>query len=323
MQKRSMQPDSNKKSSDEYINLGNSELSLGNYPKAVEYYEQALTQNPADFQAHYQLAEILRESSRFSEAENSYKTALSLNPNHVKAWGNLAVVYKFQNKIPLAKKCLERAISIDPSLPHLFFNLAMTFQAENDFKSSILNLEKAIGLSPHFRDAIVKLYLAKRIICDWDQLDVLEKLLDEEKHDSPFLSVLRTENASINYDVARNWCEGIEKATPKNQFTFESRFREPNSKIRIGYISRDFRDHPIGHLVASMFSHHDRKKFDVCAYSYGSGDKSEYHNMIVSGVDKFIDLDYIPAGTATQKIYAEKIDILIDLTSHTVESRLD
>ena len=306
-----------------YNGLGQTLRDSGKLDDAINMFETSIAINPANFQAHYQLAEILRESSRFNEAENSYKTALSLNPDHARAWGDLAVVYKFQNRLPFARACLEKAISIDSSLPHLFFNLAMIFEAEKDFKNSILNLEKAIGLASHFRDAIIKLYLAKRIICDWDQIDNFEKLLDEKKYDSPFLSILRKENPSINYDIAINWSEKFEKTIPQNQFAFESRLKEPNSKIRIGYISRDFRDHPIGHLVASMFSHHDRKKFDVYAYSYGSGDKSEYHNMIVSGVDKFIDLDYIPAGMATQKIYADKIDVLIDLTSHTVEGRLD
>lgn len=305
-----------------YNGLGQILKEVGKFDEARNIVEKAVAINPAIFQLHYLLADIFRVSGRIDDAEISYKTALSLTPQHARAWGNLATVYKLQNKLTSAQIALEKAISIDPNLPHLYFNLGMILEELGFIRKCIDNLEQAIKLNPDFKEAASRLFLAQRKICDWENIEKLEKILDERNFDSPFTSILRHENPVKNLEVARNFCQNIEKLTPQRPFIFDKDRRKNKSKIRVGYISGDFRDHPIGQLTAAMFTCHDRKKFEVFAYSYRENDDSSYYKMIKAGVDKFNDVTKMDDMETARKIYNDRIDMLVDLAGLTGENRL-
>ncbi|MCP3889263.1 MAG: hypothetical protein GY702_10370, partial [Desulfobulbaceae bacterium] len=92
-------------------------------------------------------------------------------------------------------------------------------------------------------------------------------------------------------------------------------------RIRLGYLSSDFRDHPVGQLMGSVFQHHDRARFSVCAYSYGQDDKTPYRQLIRSCVERFVDVRKTTDFEIAKRIQADGIDILIDLNGYTVGGR--
>jgi predicted O-linked N-acetylglucosamine transferase (SPINDLY family) len=100
------------------------------------------------------------------------------------------------------------------------------------------------------------------------------------------------------------------------------RLRKPGERIRIAYFSRDFRDHPVGHLLRSVFALHDRERFEVYALSYGPDDGSVYRRAIANSVDRFIDVASVNDDDAARAISAAGIDVLVDLMGHTTGSRL-
>lgn len=95
------------------------------------------------------------------------------------------------------------------------------------------------------------------------------------------------------------------------------------SKIRLGYISGNFADHPVGHMTVSLLQNHNRKQFEVFAYSYGINDHSKCRKNIEKIADKFIDLNNFSNPEAAEKIRLDKIDILIDLMGWTEGNRLE
>ena len=271
---------------------------------------------------HMNFGNLLLAKNKYAEAAKYYKQALKLNPNHARAWGNLGAVYKFLNKLPLAEESLKKAIAINPNLPHLFYNLGIVFEEQKHIRKAIVNIEQAIKLDPDFKEAINHLFLLRRQICDWGDIDKLEKILDEKDCDTPFSSIMRQGDPAKNLATARNWCQKLEKTIPGQLFTFDIAERKKNNKVRVGYISRDFRKHPIGQLVAAMFDYHDRSKFKIQAYAYGVKDDSVYRQMIEAGVDNFVDLAPMGDLEAAQRIYHDQVDILVDLTGHTGENRM-
>lgn len=93
-----------------------------------------------------------------------------------------------------------------------------------------------------------------------------------------------------------------------------------HSKIRLGYLSGDFREHPLGRLVAEMFEVHDRDRFEVYAYCYSQDDGSAVRQRLIQGVDHFCSIQGLSPRSAAQKIHQDEIDILIDLTGYTGHS---
>ncbi|HLO77791.1 MAG TPA: glycosyltransferase, partial [Magnetospirillum sp.] len=97
---------------------------------------------------------------------------------------------------------------------------------------------------------------------------------------------------------------------------------EPKARLRVGYLSPDYRDHPVGHLVADLFRHHDRSRFDVRLYGLGGHDASQVGRDIRAAGDGYTCLDQHGDHAAARKIRADGIDVLIDLGGHTRHSRL-
>ena len=103
--------------------------------------------------------------------------------------------------------------------------------------------------------------------------------------------------------------------------THSNRMR--GSKIKIGYLSGDFHDHPVAHLVAGLFGLHDRNEFEICAYSYGPDNASDYRTRIRNDCDVFVDIHGHSHRDAARRIYDDEIDILVDLKGYTTGARLD
>ena len=91
----------------------------------------------------------------------------------------------------------------------------------------------------------------------------------------------------------------------------------------IGYLSEDFRNHPVGHLTCGLYQLHNRRDFKVYAYSYGKDDGSSYRRQIMLGCDRFVDIRSLNSLEAARRIYDDRVDILVELGGHTAGSRLD
>src|SRR5262249_16083897 len=99
--------------------------------------------------------------------------------------------------------------------------------------------------------------------------------------------------------------------------------RDPGvDKISLGYLSADFRNHVVGHLIVELLESHARDRFNVCAYSYGTDDGSAIRTRVVQGCDRFTDLKDDSTTNAARRITADKVDILVDLTGYTANARM-
>ena len=101
------------------------------------------------------------------------------------------------------------------------------------------------------------------------------------------------------------------------------RFEHPaGGRLRVAYLSRDFRDHAVGHLVRSLLRGHDRERFEVFAYSVGRNDASRFRLELETCVDHFYDMKGHPDHTIAEHIRSASIHVLVDLGGHTTDSRL-
>ncbi|HVR98073.1 MAG TPA: hypothetical protein VMW27_15755, partial [Thermoanaerobaculia bacterium] len=95
----------------------------------------------------------------------------------------------------------------------------------------------------------------------------------------------------------------------------------PGSRLRLGYLSSDFRDNALAHLTRRLYGLHDRARFEVAGYSLGRDDGSEYRRGIAADCDRFVDLAAASPAEAARRIRADGIDLLVDLTGFAAGSR--
>lgn len=319
---------------DAYNNMGNTVKRMGKPLEAIGHFQKALTIRPGSAEVYSNMGNILAEIGRVDEALKCYTEALKLNPNYAKAYNNMGSALKAQERYAEAIDFYCKAVETDPQYAEAFNNLGATITDIGKPDEAIKFFQKAFELKPDFDLAQVNLYYALKRTCDWHQLDSLYAKLDVQTAkaleqsvrplEDPFLNLARHADPALNCAVAKSWSNSISKSMSeiKTDFTFDERKKE-NNKITVGYLSNNFRNHAMAHLMAGMFKLHDRSCFNIYAYSTGEDDKSDYRKRIQKGTDKFIDIRSLNHLDAARTIYEDKVDILIDLMGYTRGGRIE
>jgi len=125
-------------------------------------------------------------------------------------------------------------------------------------------------------------------------------------------------------DISASHSEQIYKETMAlGPFRFTHEKRPPNHRIRVGYVSYDFRTHAVGWVIQGMFAFHNKTKFQIIAYNNGDSLSDPVYLKIKSTVDHVVQIDKMSPAEAAHRVYADKIDILIDLGLFTAYNRMD
>ena len=316
-----------------YSNLGNIFKLQIRFNEAEESYRKALKLNPNFPDAHNNLGGTLQLLGRLEEAAESYEKAIKIDPGYMDAYGNLGGVLLMMGKIDQAEICL-RAVENTTNMPEPIYNLANLMKEKGDLKEAVRLYKKVIRQKADYSDAYNGLLDCLKQLCEWkavkkvsSKLDVLtkEELIKEGRTgETPYTAISRLDDPLRNLQIASSWSRHIKAAisTPNPGFYFD-RLRKTHSKIRIGYLSRDFTDHPIGHIIKGLFAKHDRRKFEVYCFFFGGNRTDHYRRKIEKGCDHFVDISSMSFLDTARRIHAEEIDILIDLMGHTSGNRLE
>jgi protein O-GlcNAc transferase len=156
-----------------------------------------------------------------------------------------------------------------------------------------------------------------------DQQTETELKASRRTSETPFQNITRHGNPALNLAVAKSWSDEISRPISNAgiKFTFDALERK-KQKITIGYLSNNYGDHPVSHLMQYMFGLHDRKDFNIFCYSYGKDDGSQYRKTIAQQCDKFVDLFDLSYLDSARCIYEDQVDILVDLVGHTENNRM-
>jgi protein O-GlcNAc transferase len=277
------------------MQLGNACSAMGKYQEAVRYFQQSLRADASDPATHFNLGNALRELGQPEAAAQAYRAALKLTPNDADTHNNLGNVLREQGKLDEAIACYQEALRLNPNLHH----------------------------------ARMHLLHQRQHMCDWhgfeEEISAIRQIVarhpDAQISPFAFLSLPGT-TPEEQRRCAENWVRSrysgmIEDGKRLNyQHTKAHR-----PKLRIGYLSGDFRLHPLAFLITELLELHDRERFEIYAYSYGMDDHSPQRDRLIQACDVFRDIRPISQHEAAQQIHADKIDILVDLTGFTQTSR--
>ncbi|MFN6560951.1 MAG: TIGR03032 family protein [Nostoc sp. ChiSLP01] len=317
--------------------LGMVQVAEKNLEKAIACFESAILSNPNYAFAHNNLGLVWQMQGKLSAAATKFRDALQKNPNYPEAYLNLGIVLEAQENLQAAIACYRCAIRHKPDyikaynrLGSALLSLAMTSQGEVD--EARVAFEKVLQLQPDSAEAFNYLFYLKEMTCDWqmrqsDLTRIWEQTLSEiEKRKpttiGPFDTLYKPWDRNFLLKIAQTHGENIKAqwASEKQSLNF-THSRSLDGRLRIGYLSNDFRNHATSHLMKSLFNLHNRANFEIFAYSFGTDDNSEYRQHIVANCEHFQDITTLSTEESARQIYDDGIHILIDLKGYTAGSR--
>ena len=278
--------DSNQAIPEVFYNLGNIHMEEFNYDYALECFNKCLALNHNFPLAHNQKGLIYKNMNRLEDAENSFLESIKLNPNNDSAYHNLGNIYFRLKKFEKSKLFFEKALDLNPKKGFILSNIVET-------DCLMLNLEE---------------YKVNR-----DQ--ILNNIdLNESSFDPFFLLTLTDDLEKIRKNNKNYVDQNIRKITFKNKYN-----PTLNKKIKVGYISSDFRTHAVGRVVQDIFQYHDTERFEIFGYSLFSQVDDEIYKIIKKQFKNFrsFDLEKLNTNDIIQSIQQDSLDVLIDLNGHT------
>ena len=306
-------------------NLGIAFYKLHQTDEAINCYKQALALNPKFADAHNNLGMVLLDLGQFDAAVKSYKSALKIKPDFVAAINNLGIAfYKLQQEDE-AIKCYKKAISLKPDFVDAYANLASVMKVLNRFDEALAIYESEIIQNSNLDFILGELFHMKMHLCIWDDLprrldELKNKINNNEKVISPFILLALVDDPEIqrkNTEIYVNY------KFPNNNVLPAIGIYPKHSKIRIGYFSADFREHPVSSLTAELYEMHNRNEFEIYAFSFGPNTNDGMNLRIKAGVDHFHDVRSLSHKEIVLLARSFEIDIAIDLGGYTQNARTE
>jgi|CXWL01.1.fsa_nt_gi predicted O-linked N-acetylglucosamine transferase (SPINDLY family) len=279
-----------------YNNMGSAYLSMGNLSQAITCFEKALSLDQTFFMAYYNLGTAHYQNKNFIAATPCFQQAIALQPDFPQAHNNLANLLKEAGQLKSAAAEYQLAIRYNPNLVEAYFNLANVLVNTWHIEEALRLLEQLLVINP--QHAIAH-----------------SNYLFYAHYSDRF-------NTSDCYHMAMNYG----KAYTGNYGSAAKAIKFANSantdrKLKIGYVSPDFRFHPVGLFFVDVLASHDKNKVEIyCYYNHSQRDKTT--ERIESLTDHWRDIKDLSDDQAEALIRQDGIDILVDLAGHTEANRL-
>ncbi|KAJ6643242.1 UDP-N-acetylglucosamine--peptide N-acetylglucosaminyltransferase 110 kDa subunit [Pseudolycoriella hygida] len=317
---------------DSLNNLANIKREQSYIEEATRLYLKALEVFPEFAAAHSNLASVLQQQGKLNEALMHYKEAIRIQPTFADAYSNMGNTLKEMQDVSGALQCYTRAIQINPAFADAHSNLASIHKDSGNIPEAIQSYRTALKLKPDFPDAYCNLAHCLQIVCDWtDYESRMKKLVSIvaeqlEKNRLPSVHPHHSMLYPLSHDFRKaiaarhaNLCLEKVHVLHKPPYKF---MREFTGRLKIGYVSSDFGNHPTSHLMQSVPGMHDRHRVEIFCYALSPDDGTTFRSKIANESEHFIDLSQIPCnGKAADRIYGDGIHILVNLNGYTKGAR--
>ena len=336
-----------------YSNLGNALQQLGRFEEAVGHYDHALSLNPAyadalnnrgmalrklgrtdaalaDFQRALELnpdypdalfnqSNLLRDLQRSEEAITSYAHLIRLKPKHIDALYNLGCLFGNRNQHDIALKYFDQVLALNPKhLSALSHQGGARWQLKF-YEAAIESFKRLLEIAPGYEYALGYLFNSELQCCDWSDYDEhLEKIMagisEGKRVESPFPSLAILQDAEHQLQCAKIYA--AHKYPIASSALYQGK-RYAHKKIRVAYVSADFRHHPVSHLMVGLFEKHDRSRFEIIAISLRPALHSAMGLRVEAAFDQFIDVTNKTDEETANIIKVLEVDIAVDLMGFT------
>jgi len=306
-----------------HYNRGNTLQKLKQLDAALASYDKAIAIKPDFVDAYCNRGNILQELEQPDAALASYDKAIAIEPDLAEAYNNRGNSLQKLKQLDAALASYDKAIAIKPNSAAVYKNRGDVLQGLKHYQTAIESYDKALAIRPDYDFLFGMRLFVQRQICDWrnteSQLaELIQKNQLNEKTSSPFTILALSTSLPLQRNAAEIW---VKEMHPANFELGETQKRTKGAKICLGYFSMDFRNHPVSYLTAELFETHDRKKFEIIAFSFGPYTQDGMRQRLEGSFDKFIDVRHKSDKEIAEMARLMEIDIAIDLAGHTADSR--
>jgi predicted O-linked N-acetylglucosamine transferase (SPINDLY family) len=274
--------------------LGVIALQSGNLDSALALVQRAVALRPDAAACRNNLGQIFERLGKDDEAVRCYEAAIELDRGYAEAYNNLGLARARQDRAAEAEALYRTAIELDPYYAEPHTNLGNLLKDRAELDAAIGCYRCAIELRPDLSELHSNLLLSLHYHPSYSPADLeREHRAWAERHVTPLRAVRRPhENAS-----------------------------EPDRRLRIGYVSPDFREHPVARFVLPLFREHDRRQVEVFAYSDLTAPDA-VTSRVRAHVDRWRDVTTLSDEQLADAVREDRIDILVDLAAHSARNRL-
>ena len=309
-------------------NLGEVLKIRGRLDEALACYHQALALNPRLVEAHNNLGDLLRERGQLDNAAACFQQALALKPDFFPAHHNLGVIFRNRGRLDEAIACFQQALALKPDLTDAHLHLGNLFKERSRPDDAVACFQRAVALQPKLAEAHNNL---GNVLRDQGRLD---EALDHYRQALSLKPDLLTANANLlfllpfhpAYDAGsifaahREWA--ARRAAPLARLgPPHDNDRNPDRRLRIGYVSPNFYNHVVGRNLLPLFQHHLREQFEVFCYA-DVASPDTITDQLRADVHTWRETTGLSDDQLAHLVQEDRIDILVDLTLHMAGSRL-
>ena len=299
----------------------------GHYEDALAAQLKAVEMMPTKGELFSNLGNIQLALDRLPEAEASYRKCLQLDPDHVDGNFNLGILLLKTARPQEAERHLRHALRFEPGSPEILYRTAVSLLEQKQFSQAVVLLLRALTCRPDYPQAQDSLSFAYLSLGQLDKaIDAGRAAVDLRPEDPDYLgNLLFTLNyvdgmSGESMDLARAYGRLVSGKAGEQRFV-EWNIASTPAKLRIGFVSGDFKNHPVAFFLLSLLDHIDRTRFECFAYSTIAFE-DEYTQKIKADVQSWKVLTKTSDAEAARQIHADGIHILIDLAGHTGHGRL-
>ncbi|HWY84900.1 MAG TPA: tetratricopeptide repeat protein [Roseiarcus sp.] len=299
-----------------HLDLGYALHQQKRLDETVAAYRRVLEMRSDLWEAHNNLGCVLTDLKRPDEATVCFAAALRLAPDKAATLHNLGKALRDQHRLDAAVSCFRQAVALRPDLAtaHLELGRALAKMGVLDAAASALG--RAAQQLDH---ATIELFWARRRMCDWDLYSEAEADARQKADTQVFLLLAVDSSPAEQLDCARRAAAAM--ALPRPSEPPRAQIKR-GQRLRIGYVSANFRAHAGAFLISGLIEQHDRQAFEIIGYSASPDDGSQNRARLVSAFDRFVEISRTTDRDAAATICADAVDILVDLNGHTSGGRL-
>lgn len=302
-------------------NKGNVLKTLGDVEGAYVCYSKAVTIKPFA-PTYYNIGLALQLLNKHDEAIEAYYCAVRNNPNYADAWSNLGLALHKVGRYYNAIDAYKNALGLKPENASIWNSLGNSYKKLNKLENAIECFRRVVTIKPDYSEAWGMLVQNKMHACDWDKLD--EIFLEVEQ-------AITRGGALVPFNILATPLPPLIQRRCAEQYTAtyfpqvspltgpDTRYK--HHKIRIGYFSADLHNHATAFLMADLFEHHDRKAFEIIAFSFGSEQHDEMATRVRKAFDEFYDVGRMTDAEIARLAVEKEIDIAVDLKGYTRGAR--
>jgi protein O-GlcNAc transferase len=306
-----------------YNNRGNALFYLKRFDEALASCDKAIALKPDYAEACNNRGNALCSLKRLDEALASYNKAVALKPDFAEAYNNQGNALHQLKRAEDALASCDKAIALKRDYAEAYNNRGNALKDLMRPEDALTSYDKAFSLDPDLAGAEgERLYMKKRL-CDWTNINaesanLTSSIRNKKANSTPLIFLGVSSSPDDQLQCAKSWV--AETCPPSGKAIWRGE-QYRHDRIRVAYVSADFREHPVSLLIAEMLELHDKSRFDVSAVSLGYDDNSRMYQRLKAAFGQFIDARTSSDEQIANLVRSSEVDILVDLMGFTGDAR--